>query len=247
VREMLQPGVEIESMFKNVRVKVLHDTNKRQMPWVNSSLTIDFRFNPGEPSGGGEPSRQAELKRLQTMLDRREQQQRELEAQLAAMQHELERKRSDATVAPGVGATPGPAEPRAKAPAPTAPPPAAEKSAAPAPVQAKSPAATAETSRVAAGAPTLPSGTAAEAVRLPPAEARKDEPGKPERELRARRDSPAEKPPATDAPKPPISSAGLEKPASGKRTESERCVALQIRAQLGEPVSTDDLQRECKK
>jgi len=48
--EMTTPGIEVEQMFKNVRVKVLRDTQGRQLPWVNTSLTSDFTFNP---SGAG--------------------------------------------------------------------------------------------------------------------------------------------------------------------------------------------------
>jgi len=48
-QEILVPGIEVEQMFKNVRVKVLRDTAGRQLPWVNTSLTSDFSFNP---SGG---------------------------------------------------------------------------------------------------------------------------------------------------------------------------------------------------
>ena len=44
--EMMTPGIEVEQMFKNVRVKVLRDTAGRQLPWVNTSLTSDFSFNP---------------------------------------------------------------------------------------------------------------------------------------------------------------------------------------------------------
>jgi hypothetical protein len=45
--EMMAPRLEVEQMFKNVRVKVLHDTDGRQLPWVNTSLTSNFAFNPG--------------------------------------------------------------------------------------------------------------------------------------------------------------------------------------------------------
>jgi uncharacterized caspase-like protein len=88
VREMLEQGVEVETMFKSVRVKVLRDTNKRQMPWVNSSLTVDFQFNPQLPDARKEELRQQELTRLQELLNRRDQQQRKLEAQVKAMQRE---------------------------------------------------------------------------------------------------------------------------------------------------------------
>ncbi|HEY7242234.1 MAG TPA: caspase family protein [Burkholderiales bacterium] len=88
VREMQEQGVEVETMFKSVRVKVLRDTNKRQMPWVNSSLTVDFQFKPQAPHAPKEDLSQEELKRLQALLDRREQQRRELEAQVKALRRE---------------------------------------------------------------------------------------------------------------------------------------------------------------
>ncbi|KWT82882.1 MULTISPECIES: caspase family protein [unclassified Variovorax] len=44
--EMMIPGLEVEQMFKNVRVRVLSETRQRQLPWVNTSLTSNFSFNP---------------------------------------------------------------------------------------------------------------------------------------------------------------------------------------------------------
>jgi uncharacterized caspase-like protein len=49
--EMMREGVEVEQMFKNVRVNVLRDTKERQIPWVNTSLTVNFAFNPGTAAG----------------------------------------------------------------------------------------------------------------------------------------------------------------------------------------------------
>jgi uncharacterized caspase-like protein len=49
VQEMLAEGVEVERMFKNVRIKVQQETQQRQLPWVDSSLTTDFSFNPLKP------------------------------------------------------------------------------------------------------------------------------------------------------------------------------------------------------
>ena len=46
-REMQAPGVEVEEMLKNVRVKVLRETQERQIPWVNTSMVVNFAFNPG--------------------------------------------------------------------------------------------------------------------------------------------------------------------------------------------------------
>jgi len=48
--EMMVPGLEVEQMFKNVRVRVLRDTKERQVPWVNTSLIANFSFNPDRPS-----------------------------------------------------------------------------------------------------------------------------------------------------------------------------------------------------
>jgi type VI secretion system VasD/TssJ family lipoprotein len=45
--EMRGEGVEVEEMLKNVRVKVLRDTQERQIPWVNTSMVVNFVFNPG--------------------------------------------------------------------------------------------------------------------------------------------------------------------------------------------------------
>ena len=38
-------GLEVEEMLKNVRVKVLRETHERQLPWVNTSMVVNFVFN----------------------------------------------------------------------------------------------------------------------------------------------------------------------------------------------------------
>ncbi|MDM0115683.1 type VI secretion system lipoprotein TssJ [Variovorax sp. J22R133] len=45
--ELRTPGVEVEDMMKAVRIKVLRDTAERQIPWVNTSMVVNFMFNPG--------------------------------------------------------------------------------------------------------------------------------------------------------------------------------------------------------
>jgi type VI secretion system VasD/TssJ family lipoprotein len=45
-QEMRSEGVEVEEMLKNVRVKVLRETHERQIPWVNTSMVVNFVFNP---------------------------------------------------------------------------------------------------------------------------------------------------------------------------------------------------------
>jgi type VI secretion system VasD/TssJ family lipoprotein len=45
---MREPGLPIESVLKRVAVQVREDTRDRQVPWVNTSLQVDFQFNPGQ-------------------------------------------------------------------------------------------------------------------------------------------------------------------------------------------------------
>lgn len=46
-QEMRVEGIEVEEMLKNVRIKVLRETQERQIPWVNTSMVVNFTFNPG--------------------------------------------------------------------------------------------------------------------------------------------------------------------------------------------------------
>ena len=65
--EMMVPGLEVEQMFKNVRVKVLRDTRDRQLPWVNTSLTSNFSFNPvANAPVAVEPARRPQAQRQET-------------------------------------------------------------------------------------------------------------------------------------------------------------------------------------
>lgn len=50
-QEMRAEGIEVEEMLKNVRVKVLRETQERQIPWVNTSMVVNFVFNA---AAGGE-------------------------------------------------------------------------------------------------------------------------------------------------------------------------------------------------
>lgn len=46
LRALSEPGLKIEEVFKQVRVKVAKRTNELQVPWESSSLTGEFVFNP---------------------------------------------------------------------------------------------------------------------------------------------------------------------------------------------------------
>jgi len=46
------PGLPVEEVFKRVRTAVLAETDRRQVPWENTSLVRDFYFK-GAPAGSG--------------------------------------------------------------------------------------------------------------------------------------------------------------------------------------------------
>jgi len=135
--EMMAPGIEVEQMFKNVRVRVLRDTNGRQLPWVNTSLTSDFSFNPAGRATrlAGAPARPPAPAPLP----------KDIETALAA---NAQREPASAAVTSSAPApTPASASAPAPAQAPAAPAPAVL---APAPAVALAP-------PVAAPSPALPS------------------------------------------------------------------------------------------
>ncbi len=53
VTELRTAGIEVEEMMKAVRIKVLRDTAQRQIPWVNTSMVVNFMFNPGAAPQAG--------------------------------------------------------------------------------------------------------------------------------------------------------------------------------------------------
>ncbi|MBT2321715.1 caspase family protein [Variovorax paradoxus] len=144
--EMMVPGLEVEQMFKNVRVKVLRDTRDRQLPWVNTSLTSNFSFNPtanlaSNPVPSLPPPREtARQPEAQAGLPSgRRFEPNELEKQLERAQRELDEARTKAPPPPQQQ-QPEPPPPAAAAPPvlqarqqpstqpippPTAPPPSA--------------------------------------------------------------------------------------------------------------------------
>lgn len=73
LRNIVVPGLEIEKVFKNVRVAVKSETNGRQVPWDSSSLFEDIVLNPQIPEFTPTP----EISQLQQL--KRELQQRRFE------------------------------------------------------------------------------------------------------------------------------------------------------------------------
>ena len=51
-KEVQKPGASIEEMFRNVRAKVIAETDSQQVPWDSSSLTAPFYFSK-DFSGAG--------------------------------------------------------------------------------------------------------------------------------------------------------------------------------------------------
>ena len=47
LRHMDAPGLDISVLMRRVRQEVISETDGRQVPWDNSSLTAPFSFNPG--------------------------------------------------------------------------------------------------------------------------------------------------------------------------------------------------------
>lgn len=55
--ELLRPHVAVERMFRQVRNRVMQQTNQRQVPWESSSLTgDDYVFNSGQVPAGHIPA-----------------------------------------------------------------------------------------------------------------------------------------------------------------------------------------------
>lgn len=59
VAEMSRPGLPVEQLFKEVRIRVRAETQGLQTPWDASSLTSDFAFVPGMPEPAGLPEAEA--------------------------------------------------------------------------------------------------------------------------------------------------------------------------------------------
>jgi uncharacterized caspase-like protein len=297
VKEMLIEGIEVEQMFKNVRVKVVRDTNQRQVPWVNTSLTANFSFNPKRGPAEEDAAKRDDLARLQALLDQREREQKKLEEEVARLTRQMGRGEGGeaAKVAVPVPAVPKdlPAQPLPSSrkqsgtvtPAPLPPvkesEPAAPATAAPAPRKETPPAPAVAAPAPAAPAPAAPAAPRKEApppavatpppavpvtakaaspptTAAPPAAAKASAPAEPAPVAKSKAAASAvaarpERPPAQAAAEAPAKATKpaerVAKASGGGNAASERCVALLIRAQLGEPMPPAEmayLQKECR-
>lgn len=96
-KELLTEGIEVEQMFKNVRVKAIRDTNQRQVPRGQYVDDRELLFNPPRGANRDDAAKQTQIAKLQELLDRREQEQRRLEERL---RHRQQRLRESARLAP---------------------------------------------------------------------------------------------------------------------------------------------------
>ena len=61
---MRTPGLAIEDVFKQVRIKVRDKSGGQQVPWEASSLTGDFYFTPTNQSAARDAGTTATLPHL---------------------------------------------------------------------------------------------------------------------------------------------------------------------------------------
>jgi transposase-like protein len=89
--EMLSEGVQIEEMFRNVRVKVYRDTAERQIPWDHSSLTVKVVLNPSRNAGAGEAISLEAQRRMDDTMKKLEAQRAQLEEERRQLDEEKRR------------------------------------------------------------------------------------------------------------------------------------------------------------
>jgi len=133
---MPTPNLEVDKVLKKVRVSVMRETSKRQVPWQSSSLTGDFYFKGGGEAAGGAMDKAAAEEWAKIEKERRE---------IAELKLQIERGQQQAKGQMAVAAPPQAEAPKAApAPAPTPAPalktgPAASPAAAPATRSARLP------------------------------------------------------------------------------------------------------------
>ncbi len=93
VQEMEVEGVEVEQMFKNVRIKVLRDTNQRQTPWSNTSLTVNVSFNPARGPSAADVARSEQERRVQESLLRFEEEKKVFRGEQARLEQDKQAMR----------------------------------------------------------------------------------------------------------------------------------------------------------
>ncbi len=101
VRELGQPGLKVEDVFKRVRAAVRQASNGRQVPWENTSLEGDFYFRvpdraePGASAAEARRAQEAEIQRAvaEAVSRSKEEAERERRRLEAAFAEKLEAER----------------------------------------------------------------------------------------------------------------------------------------------------------
>ncbi len=113
---MPTPNLEVDKVLKKVRVSVMRETGKKQVPWQSSSLTGDFFFKGGGEAAGGTMDKAVSEEWAKIEKERQE---------IAELKRQMERGQQQAKAA--------------AAPQPAPQPVVQAQPAAPAPVMAKAP------------------------------------------------------------------------------------------------------------
>ncbi len=106
---MPTPNLEVDKVLKKVRVSVMRETSKRQVPWQSSSLTGDFFFRGGGETAGGAMDKAAAEEWARIEKER---------AEIAELKRQIERGQQQA---PAAASRPAPDPAVSPAPAPTRP------------------------------------------------------------------------------------------------------------------------------
>lgn len=109
---MPTPNLEVDKVLKKVRVSVMRETGKKQVPWQSSSLTGDFFFKGGGETAGGAMDKAASEEWAKIEKERQE---------IAELKRQIERGQQQAKAA---SPAPAPQVIQASAPQPMAPRPA---------------------------------------------------------------------------------------------------------------------------
>ncbi|MBU1229860.1 MAG: caspase family protein [Proteobacteria bacterium] len=109
---MPTPNLEVDKVLKKVRVSVMRETGKRQVPWQSSSLTGDFFFKGGATAEG--PADKA-VSEEWARIEKERQEIAELKRQIERGQQQAAAKPAPASAAPAQQAAPAALRPAAAA------------------------------------------------------------------------------------------------------------------------------------
>ena len=103
LKQMPDPRLNIEKVFKNVRIGVIQETDNRQVPWESSSLTGDFYFNTEKSESPkissvrptpSEPPPAVEIEKYETIIQQRKKIREKWDAWQAKLEEQFEKVES---------------------------------------------------------------------------------------------------------------------------------------------------------